>query len=267
VNSVPMMLALALYATSTVLFMVWLMGLKAGALRLARPVLLAAAAAHLWAIGWHHVNHLPPAITATSGLFNLGVFVLVAGYLVLSMFASLPAAGALVAPLGTVMLATLINHGVRIEQGAVPPMEFIRFVTPVHIACSAIGFVCFGVGFASAVLLLVADQRLRERRPGAWPRLPPISRLETVSTLAVRLGFPFYTMGLVLGAVWAYWGSPEGVLVPEYALGGAVWALYAVLVYLFITTGWQGRRAAVLTMLGFLATIPIVLMYGLRRWG
>lgn len=266
-NSFPMVLALALYATSTVLFMVWLGGLRVSALRLARPALVLAAAAHLWAIGWHHVHHLPPAITATSGLINLGIFTLVAAWLVLSLFVSLPAVGALLAPVATVVLATLLNHGVRLETGAVPHREVIGFVTPVHIAASAIGFVCFGVAFAAAVLLLVADQRLRERRAGTWPRLPPISRLDAVSAFAVRVGFPFYTLGLVLGAVWAYWGSPDGVLVPEYALGAAVWVLYAVLVYLFVTTGWRGRKAAVLTMVGFLATIPIVLMYGLRRWG
>jgi ABC-type uncharacterized transport system permease subunit len=46
----------------------------------------------------------------------------------------------------------------------------------------------------------------------------------------------------------------------------AVWALYAVLVAVFRATGWRGRRAAALIMVGFLATIPVVMMYAARRW-
>ena len=130
-----------------------------------------------------------------------------------------------------------------------------------------VGFLCFAVAFAASAMMVVADRRLRERRVHA-SRLPSVAALERVATGSVNVGFPFYTLGIVLGAVWAYWGAPEGgeTLMPEYMLGVAVWVLYAALVYLFRTTGWRGRKAAVLIMIGFLATIPIVMMYALRRW-
>jgi ABC-type transport system involved in cytochrome c biogenesis permease subunit len=98
--------------------------------------------------------------------------------------------------------------------------------------------------------------------------LPPVSRLEEWSAGAVRIGFPFYTLGIILGTVWSYWGGDGGaMLLPEYLLGVGVWVLYAVIVLLSATTGWRGRRSAVLTVVGFLSTLPMMVMYVLRRLG
>lgn len=72
---------------------------------------------------------------------------------------------------------------------------------------------------------------------------------------------------VALGAVWAYWGGDGAAMVPEYRLGMAVWVLYAVIVYLSVAKGWRGRKAAVMTMVAFLATLPIVLHHAFRRFG
>ena len=264
--SAPMLVALAAYGASTTFYMLFLAGLWKGALGWARRALFLAALGHLAAIGYHHLSGLPPGITSAPGLINLGVFLVVATAVVLNVTVNATGAGSILAPLATVVLGTLVNNaGVEMT---VTHLRFVRFVTPVHIATSAIGFLCFGVAFAASALMILADFRLRDHRGMGWPRLPSIAALDEVAYAAVSIGFPFYTIGIVLGAVWAYWGSPEGggALVPEYMLGVAVWALFAVLVYVFRTTGWRGRKAAALIMLGFLATIPIVLMYALRRW-
>lgn len=264
-HSVPMVVALAFYALATLLYLLYLSGIRPSALSAAGPVLAVAALVHLGAIGWHHLGGLHPPITSPAGLLNLSVFVVVVGFLTASLFRRMTLAGAFLAPIATVLVGTLVNNaGVPVTP---PHLEFIRFVTPVHIATSAAGFVCFGIAFVASSLMLVVDHRMREKLGRGWPRLPPISALERVSFTAVRIGFPFYTLGVVLGAVWAYWGRPEGALIPEYLLGVAVWLLYAVLVVLFVVSGWRGRKAAVLTMLGFVSTLPIVVMYALRRLG
>jgi ABC-type uncharacterized transport system permease subunit len=260
-----MLVALVLYGASSILFLLYISGILKQVLAPAKAVLAFAAGAHLVAIGWHHLGGLYPAILSPAGLLSLGVFVGVTAFLVTTMFVRTTTLGAFVATLGAVVIATLVNNAGVPKTG--PHLEFIRFVTPVHIASSAIGFLSFGVAFIASALLLVADQRMRERLGRGWPRLPPISTLEFVSFTAIRVGFPFYTLGILLGSVWAYWGGEGGgALLPEYMLGIAVWFLYAILVLVYIMSGWRGRKAAVLTILGFLSTLPIVLMYGLRRW-
>jgi len=263
VHSAPMTIALAFYALSTVFYMLYLSGLRPRALVFAAPTLAVAAFVHLGAIGWHHVSGAPPPIKSAYGILNLAVFVVVVAFLVVSLFKKMPLAGAFLAPIATMFVGTLLNNaGLPVTPAH---LEFFRFVTPVHIVTAAIGFSCFAVAFVASSLMLVVDHRMREKLGRGWPPLPPISTLEKVSFTAVRIGFPFYTLGIVLGVIWAYWGRPEGVLIPEYVLGALVWLLYAVLMVLYAVSGWRGRKAAALTIFGFISTLPILVMYALRR--
>ncbi len=259
--SMPLVIALALYGLSTVLYMLFLAGASDRVRPWARGVLVAAALAHLAAIGYHHAWHRAPPILAPASLVNLGVFVLVVGYLVLHVALRTTGAGGVVAPFATVVLGTLLNNA----GGRVPGMKAVAVLTPVHIGTSAIGFLFFAAAFGAATLKLVADARLRERHGLGWPRMPPIASLDRFMFATLRLGFPFYTIGIVLGAVWAYWGGETGLLVPEYVLGVAVWMLYAALILTFTRSGWKGRKAAVLVIVGFMATLSTVLMYVFRR--
>lgn len=261
-----MLLALTLYGVSTIFHLLAVSRTWPAALKVAKPLLAVAAMAHLLAIGHQHLGNFPPPVLSPASLMNLSVFGGVTLSVVVDLFVRTQLLGAFIATVATVVLGTLFNNAGTEHTAA--HLEFMKFVTPVHIATSAVGFFCFGVSFVASILAIIADQRLRVRRGQGWPRLPPVSRLEEWSAAAVRIGFPFYTVGIILGAVWAYWGGAGGaVLLPEYLLGVGVWVLYAVIVLLSATTGWRGRRAAVLSVVGFLSTLPIVLMYALRRLG
>jgi len=242
--------------------MLFLAGVSGRLKKWARLALAGAAVVHLVAIGWHHVQGMAPEITAPQSLISIGVFCTVVAYLLLTRVVKTTGIGGILAPISVVILGTLINN-----EGVVQAhLEFVRYVTPLHIVTSTIGFLFFGVAFIAAVLRILADMRLRERGGIGRPRLPPISTLDRYALGSVRLGFPFYTAGIALGAVWAYWGSTSGgTITVEYILGIASWMLYAILVYMFSTTGWRGRKAAVLIIAGFMATGSIVLMYALRR--
>lgn len=259
--SIPLVVALALYGVSTVLYMLFLAGVSERVRPWARAVLLAGAAAHLAAIGYHHAWHGAPPILAPASLVNLAVFVVVAGYLVLHLTLRTTGAGGVVTPFAAVVLGTLLNNA----GGRVPGMKAVAILTPVHIVTSAVGFLFFAAAFAAATLRLFADLRLRERHGLGWPRMPPIASLDRFAFASLRLGFPFYTVGIILGAVWAWWGSEAGPLVPEYVLGVVVWVLYAALILAFTRSGWKGRKAAVLVIVGFMAVLSVVLMYAFRR--
>lgn len=266
-HSVPMLVALSLYGASAVLHLLALARTWPAAEKAARPLLAVSALAHLLAIGHQHLGKFPPDILAPSSLINLGVFVGVTVHVVFDGFRRTRLMGSFVAPIATLTLATLYNHAGALQDPG-RHLEFVRFVTPVHIVAMTAGFAAFGVAFVASTLAIVADLRLRERHGRGWPPLPPLGRLEEWSAGAVRVGFPFYTLGIILGGVWAYWGGDGGaILLPEYLLGVGVWILYGVIVLLAATTGWRGRRAAVLTVMGFVSTWPIVLMYALRRLG
>ncbi len=259
--SMPLGIALALYGASTVLYMLYLAGVSGRIRPWARAVLLAGAALHLAAIVYHHAWHRDLPILASASLVNLGVFLVVGGYLVLHWTLRTTGAGGIVAPFATVVLGTLLNNA----GGRVPGMKAVVVLTPVHIATSAIGVLFFAAAFVAATLRVIADARLRERHGLGWPRMPSIAFLDRFTFASLRLGFPFYTVGIILGAVWAWWGSEAGPLLPEYVLGVVVWVLYAALILAFTRSGWRGRKAAVLVIAGFMASLSVVLMYVFRR--
>ena len=70
------------------------------------------------------------------------------------------------------------------------------------------------------------------------------------------LGFLFLTVGIITGAVWAnsawgrYWGWD-----PKETWSLITWFVYATLLHARLMRGWQGRRIAYLSILGFMAVL------------
>jgi cytochrome c-type biogenesis protein CcsB len=127
----------------------------------------------------------------------------------------------------------------------------------VHIALALIGIAAFVLNFAGAVMYLLQERQLKARRPGAfYYRLPPLETLDRLTYRALALGFPFLTVGLLLGAVSARtaWGSLFA-FDPLAVLSLVAWAIYAGTLAGRAAGGWRGRRAAYFAVLGFAALV------------
>ena len=80
--------------------------------------------------------------------------------------------------------------------------------------------------------------------------------LDDLNYRAIMIGFPLLTLGIVTGAAWAnyawgtYWSWD-----PKETWSLIVWFIYAAFLHARITRGWVGRRAAILSVVGFAATI------------
>jgi len=82
-----------------------------------------------------------------------------------------------------------------------------------------------------------------------------ISLLETVDTWSYRiigLGFPFLTIGIISGAVWANeaWGSYWS-WDPKETWALITWLVFAIYLHSRLLKGWQGKKAAFLGSCGF----------------
>lgn len=81
------------------------------------------------------------------------------------------------------------------------------------------------------------------------------SLLETVDIWSYRiigLGFPFLTIGIISGAVWANeaWGSYWS-WDPKETWALITWLIFATYLHSRLLKGWQGRQAAILGSCGF----------------
>jgi cytochrome c-type biogenesis protein CcsB len=108
---------------------------------------------------------------------------------------------------------------------------------------------------------------------GIIARFPSSKALDDVVYRAIVWGFPFLTAGIITGAAWAnyawgtYWSWD-----PKETWSLIVWLVYAAFLHARITRGWHGKRAAILSIAGFLATIMCYLgvnlvLSGLHSYG
>jgi len=82
-----------------------------------------------------------------------------------------------------------------------------------------------------------------------------LSLLQTVDTWSYRiigLGFPFLTLGIISGAVWANeaWGSYWS-WDPKETWALITWLVFAIYLHSRLLKGWQGKNAAILGSCGF----------------
>ena len=92
----------------------------------------------------------------------------------------------------------------------------------------------------------------------------PLEALDQNVHRLVWLGFPVFTVALVLGLIWGT-RRGEGFDRPEYPLALVTWLAFAGLLVTRTAYGWRGRRSARVTLVGFGAALLVLLVYLARR--
>jgi ABC-type uncharacterized transport system permease subunit len=119
----------------------------------------------------------------------------------------------------------------------------------VHRVTSYVGAVAFAVAAASGAMYVGASARLRQKQPSSV-YLGSLERLERLTMTAVTLGFALLTIGIITGAVeMIFLNKPTSSW--KIALTACVWMIYAVVLHAPLNPIFRGRRAAVLSVLGF----------------
>ena len=83
-------------------------------------------------------------------------------------------------------------------------------------------------------------------------KLKLLQSLDNWSYRIIGLGFPFLTIGIISGGVWANeaWGSYWS-WDPKETWALITWLVFAAYLHARITKGWEGRKTAILGGLGF----------------
>jgi cytochrome c-type biogenesis protein CcsB len=140
-----------------------------------------------------------------------------------------------------------------------PALESAWLVIHVLVALLATAF--FGIAAVLSIIQLVKARH--EKRSALTFRsarlLEAIPATEYLDRLAYRLtivGFTLWTFTLMAGAIWAgrAWGRYWGWDVKE-VWTFVIWVVYAAYVHAKATRGWEGNRAAWLSIVGFAAVL------------
>ena len=86
----------------------------------------------------------------------------------------------------------------------------------------------------------------------AYSKLSLLQTVDIWSYRIIGLGFPFLTIGIISGAVWANeaWGSYWS-WDPKETWALITWLVFAIYLHSRLLKGWQGKQAAILGSCGF----------------
>lgn len=254
-------MAVAAYAGATILYFAYLTrpASATGTSRWASGLLGAALAPHLgYIVMASLVLHVCPVTTAH---FVVSVAALVAGavYTVLRRRYRIDALGAFVAP-----AALTFVLGSRFA-GA-PERTIPSGYLAMHVTVNILGEALFLLASGAAVLYLVLDHELKQRkRGGMLRRLPPLDALDRAEHRFLLIGFPLLTLGIVTGTAWARRfevGGASEIFRAGFAY--ATWVLFAGVLLMRALAGWRGRKAAWGTLVGFAFALAVLVVYLLR---
>jgi len=251
-------IVVALYAAATAVYFTYLFGRNERALRVARLTLCGALVAHLGMIGLLCTQKHNP-LQDLRGALSLSALLLGVGYLVSTLRTRMGAVGAFITPLS---LALLISA--RITPQTTGPG--IHPLGKLHIALVAMGVAAFGLAAAVALIYLFQETALKRKRIGQlFRRSPPLTALDEAGRRLILVGFPIFTLAMITGAIWvARLPGHEGFRV-EYLISAVTWLVFALLILARWTVGWRGRQAAWATVVGFVATVAVLVIYISRR--
>lgn len=180
-------------------------------------------------------------------------------YLALRRRAKIDALGAFVAP-----VALTFVLGSRFV-GAPDPVPFGGLLA-VHVTVNVVGDALFLLASGAAVLYLVEERRLKEKRPSSlFGRLPALDALDRAEHRLLFVGFFLLTLGIITGTAWAGRienGSPAELARALFAYGS--WLVFGGVLVLRAMLGWRGRRAAYGTIAGFLFAVAVLVVYLVR---
>lgn len=85
------------------------------------------------------------------------------------------------------------------------------------------------------------------------PKVELLDLLDNTSYRMISLGFPFLTLGLISGAVWANeaWGSYWS-WDPKETWALITWLVFATYLHTRINKQWEGKKSAILATVGFI---------------
>jgi cytochrome c-type biogenesis protein CcsB len=128
----------------------------------------------------------------------------------------------------------------------------------IHVFVAILATALSTLGFSATVLQLVQEKRDRVKAAGGRPggvfmdALPGSVELERTAFRLNAVAFVMWTFTLIAGAVWAqvawnrYWNWDS-----KEVWTFVIWVVYATYLHARATRGWNGRRAAWLSVLGF----------------
>jgi len=127
----------------------------------------------------------------------------------------------------------------------------------IHTVTAFLGNAAFALACGIGTMYLVQEHYVKSKNLGGlFERLPSLQTLDELNYRLITLGFPLLTLAIITGALWAesalgsYWRWD-----PREVWSMITWFIYAIVLHARLVAGWRGKKAALLSILGFMTII------------
>ncbi|PCJ31447.1 MAG: c-type cytochrome biogenesis protein CcsB [Gammaproteobacteria bacterium] len=140
-------------------------------------------------------------------------------------------------------------------QPLVPALQ--SYWMKIHVPANFVGYGAFSMAAMMGFAYLLKSWRQKTNQQGLLATaLPDLAIIDDLMYKAIALGFAFFTVATVLGALWAaeawggYWSWD-----PKETWALIVWLNYAAWLHMRMTKGWNGEPMAWWAVIGLFVTL------------
>ncbi|MEW5056019.1 MAG: c-type cytochrome biogenesis protein CcsB [Cycloclasticus sp.] len=139
-------------------------------------------------------------------------------------------------------------------QPLVPALK--SYWMKIHVPANFIGYGAFALAAMVATAYLIRQKAERGAANGLAMTLPELEILGDLMYKSIALGFAFFTLATILGALWAaeawggYWSWD-----PKETWALIVWLNYAAWLHMRLSMGWRGNPMAWWAIIGLFVTL------------
>jgi ABC-type transport system involved in cytochrome c biogenesis permease subunit len=136
-----------------------------------------------------------------------------------------------------------------------------------HVLLASAGLALMGVAGLAGIFYLAEHRRLKSKRPiPPSMRLPSLEALDRVNVIALAIGFPLLTLGVITGTLWLRSATGEfWMATPHETWTMVAWGIYAGLAGLRFGAHQGARQAAATAVAGFAFLAFAVVGVGMFR--
>ncbi|MBW1974967.1 MAG: cytochrome c biogenesis protein CcsA [Deltaproteobacteria bacterium] len=198
--------------------------------------------------------------TPVPALFNTRFALSFFGFLLVTLFLSVylrhkrPILGAFVMPLATISVA----GSLFIPSGPVSVNPALKnSLVIVHLMFLFVAYAFFALAFCISIMYVLQERMIKKKNIQGWiTRMPSLETLDRINHSCILIGFPFMTVGLIIGfaaakILWHRGWSGD----PKEVFSILTWIIYAVLFHERLAVGWRGKKASWLAICGFASVV------------
>jgi cytochrome c-type biogenesis protein CcsB len=155
----------------------------------------------------------------------------------------------------SIAVASLLPYRYQAIEPLVPALQ--SYWLHIHVITTFLGYAGFAASFGISIVYLLKSGAGEVNKEGTFfSRFPELIVLDDISYKSIALGFPFLTIGIITGSVWANyaWGSYWS-WDPKETWSLITWFIYAAYLHSRVTKSWRGKKSALLSMIGFASVI------------